>query len=426
MRRHSQFVQSPRRILITPTELAGYYSNLRAGFLDIGQQVEFIDLGANHFNYGGSDPLPRVLQWRNELQSIAPSGGLRGRLCRLLAILLYSVWLTGAMFRYDAFIFSFGNSLLPKNRDLPLLRFLGKFVICNLSHGSEARPPYLDGSWYSGEGRHPGFEELARLTRQTKLKVEKCEKYASLIIGAPYSSSPFLSKPFVNMFAIGIPLGSQANLGHITPKRAKLSRETRRFRVLHSPSHPFVKGTSAIRNAVRDLRDEGFDLELVEVQNSPNRRVLEEIASCDFVVDQVFSDLPMAGFALEAAANGKPAIVGGEHLEELRSYVPSGMWPPTIVCKPTGLKEAIRMLLLNPQEIATRGAEARSFVEQKWRAEDVARRYLALLRNQVPQEWFLSPASVPFPREVGISSEEAAKNVNNMAGLFGQKGLGFQ
>jgi len=226
------------------------------------------------------------------------------------------------------------------------------------------------------------------------------------------------------MLAIGIPLGTQADLGDGSSMKMKSRFGTSRFRVLHSPSHPFVKGTSAIRQAVGNLQDEGFDLELVELRGVPNAAVIEEIAKCDFVIDQVFSDIPMAGFALEAAAIGKPAIVGGEHLEELKAFVPPGMWPPTVTCKPNELEETIRSLLSNPQEISTRGTEARDFVEQKWRAGDVARRYLSLLRNQVPKEWLLSPGSVPFPREVGISSNEARKNIDAMIASFGPESVG--
>ena len=55
--------------------------------------------------------------------------------------------------------------------------------------------------------------------------------------------------------------------------------------------------------------NEGLPLEYVEIVGQPNDIVLAEIARSAFVIDQLYSDTPMAGFAAEAARLGKPAIV---------------------------------------------------------------------------------------------------------------------
>lgn len=425
MPKEPQLNGRPRRIFIGPGEIAGYYSHLSAGFRKIGQRAEFINIGgADSYNYGGADPLPRLLRWRIRLLQTAQRDGRPLRIFRLLGYSLYFFWLVQAILRYDSFIFSFGNSLLPMNWDLRLLRFLRKTIICNLSHGSEARPPYLDGAWYTKDGIHPGMEAMHRQTEKTRSSVLRCEKNATWIIGAPYSSSPFLTKPFVNMFALGIPFAIESKLGQTNDKEEHHKRDGRCFRILHAPSHPFAKGTPVIKQAVGRLVEEGFELELLELQGVPNAHVRKEIMKCDFVIDQIFSDIPMAGFALEAGANGKPTIVGGEHLDELKKFVPQGMWPPTIICKPNQIEQTIRFLLLNPKEILIRGTEAQNFVREKWSADKVAESYLLLLTNKVPHQWLLSPTRIAFPREAGICKKEAKRNLEAMVSSFGPQSLG--
>lgn len=418
----------PKRIFIGRFEVAGFYSYLRAGFREIGQATELIIFKAHPFGYQNSDPVPTVLKWRALCIEKAASERFIVRiLLRLVANFLDLAWLLQAVARYDAFIFSFGNSLLPKNRDLIFLKFLRKKVICNLAHGSEARPPYLNGAVYAKDGAHPGLERLKSLTSQKKATVRRCEKWATWIIGAPYSSSPFLTKPFVNLFSLGLPsLKSSEIQQNLSDEAGQHKKSTDKFRLLHSPSHPFAKGTDRIRIAVENLIEEGWDIEYIELQGVPNATVLEEIEKCDLVVDQIFSDTPMAGLALEAATLGKPAIVGGEHLDELRKFVDKSMWPPTITCAPNDIETTMRSLLRQPAKLLELGAKAKLFASQKWGGELVAQRFLTLLQGEAPPDWFLEPNTVPFPREFGMTREEVTSNLELMVSNFGRSSLGLK
>ena len=95
----------------------------------------------------------------------------------------------------------------------------------------------------------------------------------------------------------------------------------------------------------------------VVVTGRPNREVLAAIAASDFVIDQVYSDSPLAGFAAEAAALGRPAIVGGYAWDDLRRVTPAEVMPPSHVCRPEDLADAIRRLFdgkrLKAKEVAT-------------------------------------------------------------------------
>ena len=93
--------------------------------------------------------------------------------------------------------------------------------------------------------------------------------------------------------------------------------EQRLIRILHSPSSPEVKGTYLIRQAINALKAKGYPIDYVEIMGKPNTVVIAELEKCDFIVDQLYSDTPMSGFATEAAFFGKTAVVGGYGWQEV-------------------------------------------------------------------------------------------------------------
>ena len=97
-----------------------------------------------------------------------------------------------------------------------------------------------------------------------------------------------------------------------------LYKDKKNFRILHAPSNPNFKGTEEIRNTIKCLKNENIDFEYIEITNASNEKVLAELKACDLVIDQLYSDTPMATLAAEAAYCGKPTIVGGYGFEELK------------------------------------------------------------------------------------------------------------
>ncbi len=62
---------------------------------------------------------------------------------------------------------------------------------------------------------------------------------------------------------------------------------------------------------------------MVLLTGRPNREVIVDLSKCDFVIDQIYSDTLMIGFACDAASLGTASIVRGYGLEELKQFVPS-------------------------------------------------------------------------------------------------------
>lgn len=417
------------RVFVGPVEISGYYTNLARGFRENGVHCDFVTYDRHPFEYGGDSKKPILLSLADFLKGFRGKLGMR-LIERILITLpgqaLQWVWAISAMFKYDVFIFGFGHSLLPRNLDLIVLKFIGKIVISNLGHGSDARPPYIDGAYQSSDGSsRPTTDELLSFSQAKLKKVEFFQKFSDVIIGAPFTTSHFSSKGYVNWFAVGLPqFFANPNDVNIDDGDAKACiAPSSDIRILHSPSHSAGKGSPLIIKAIANLKRKGYQIELILLQNKAHSEVLREIQCCDFVVDQVYSDTPMASFATEAAWFGKPAVVGGYGFEALKKLVPEGMWPPSMTCHPDTIDQAIEYLIVNRNKRLQLGVEAQRFVHEKWSAVAVARRFLRLIEGDIPEEWWLDPGTVTYLEGFGQPVERTQENIRQMVLRFGVESL---
>ncbi|MBL3538296.1 hypothetical protein [Aminivibrio sp.] len=408
-----------KRIFIGMTEIAGYYGQLTKGLREKGYAVTFVGGNAHPFGYERSkenQPLLADLYERvSALRVRTPRKKLFRKLLyvggsEVLKILLFF----GALMRHDVFIFGFGSSFFRWNLDLPLLRLFGKRVICNIAHGSDARPPYVDGGYLDTDGKHLDLHVLENITKRIKKRCDFIERHADLVLGAPLSCH-FLKFPFINWLYIGLPYSAR------TPVNPP-SEKTRGVRILHSPSHPQAKGTPRIREAIKSLKKKGYEIEFIEVIGQPNSVVLEELVLCDFVIDQIYSDHPMAGFATEAAWFGKPAVIGGYGWEILNKHMPD-MLPPSQSCHPEDLEKAIEKLINNRDYREALGEKARAFVQEKWSAKCVAEKYIRLIDGDIPEEWFANPKEIVYLHGGGLPEKKVKEIVRNLILSKGVKAL---
>lgn len=418
------------RLLVGPGEVAGYYYNLCEGFRELGVKYDFVTIAEHRFGYGGETVKPLLLRMANWLGRL-PNNPLYPTPLRLFFALprkiLLAAWAIQMVWRYDAFIFVCGRSLIRNNLDLPLLKLLGKRVISNVGHGSEARPAYINGSHQSKDGMsRPSLEYLTRLTRRQYAHLNRVQKYSTIVIGAPYSTTQFLSVRMINWFALGVPFQGQpkeglACLDHCAGRQQAATNSA--VRILHAPSHSALKGTEQIGAAIEALRKKGHEIEFVLIQNRPFSEVIQEIVACDFVVDQIYSDTPLATFATEAAWFGKPAVVGGYGLHRIKKHVPDDMFPPSKICRPDQIQDAIEDLILNKECRDRLGTEAQQFVQKRWNAVEVAKRYLRLIEGNIPEEWWLEPNAVTYVEGCGQSDALSKENIRLMVERYGRRSL---
>jgi glycosyltransferase involved in cell wall biosynthesis len=400
-----------RSVLVGMGETAGYCSQLVEGFRAIGVRADHLDLGPDRYRYAArrSRVAVRLVRRLARLRSVGPQPrAVWTALHRLgLAFLFLE-----AVVRYDAFVLRAGDSFFAL-RDLPLLRRLGKRVVV-VFFGTDSRPSYMSGAVVA---RGIVGAEAARVTATKRAQVERIERSASEIV-CHVMTAQLHSRPAVAFLAIGIP--------RRLPPAASAARpgDRRAIRVLHAPSDPTGKGTAAIREAVALVRARGIDLELTVVMGRPNREVLEAISACDFVVDQVYSDTPMAALAAEAAAHGRAALVAGYGWSELLRLTPGEILPPTYLAHPDELANALARLATDHAHRLETGAQARMFVEQHWAPASVAERMLAVIEGRAPEDWRFDPRDAVHPYGAGISLDALRRSARSVIDASGVAGLG--
>jgi len=148
-----------------------------------------------------------------------------------------------------------------------------------------------------------------------------------------------------------------------------------RFRVLHAPNHKAIKGTQYFMDAVKELKAEGLDIELVLLEGVPNEEVKRVMATVDVVADQLIVGW-YAMFAIEAMAMEKPVLCFlRDDLQEL--YVASGLVSadeiPIINCTPATVKEAIKNLVLHRDKLPEIGKRSREYVIKHHSTQAVGR-----------------------------------------------------
>ena len=375
------------RVFIGLTEVAGYYRNLEVGFREIGVDAKFFEFSANPLRYG-SEVRPGTTGASTELPRLHPKRVLRGlwtratrgptRFARAMAFFLWG------LVRYDAFIF-YGLDSFLWYRDLPILKAFGKTVIY-VFNGSDHRPPYLNGKFVREVGQHQrGW--LHDETLRVKRRIERVERHADAIV-ALSASAQFHTRPFLHFLAIGLPNRPPRSLGSVENKPD-------RVQVLHCPTNREAKGSDEIRSLVEGLISSGRPVDYVELTGVPNSEVLAAIGESSFVVDEMYSDTPMAGFAAEAAWQGKAAIVSGLYANEVDHDLPLELIPPTLFVRPEEIGRAIERAL-DPELRDDVGRKARAYVEERWRPADVANRFIAIIDGLTPSEWWYQPERLRY------------------------------
>lgn len=404
------------RVFVGPFEIAGYYGRLAAALRQIGVDAVAVDLGEHRFRYGREKTTSvwiAAAVWAERRFRASRDGPAAVRTVWRALQVLTRVGLVGwSIWRFDAFVFGFGNTLLF-GRELPLLRLFRKRLVFTFN-GSDARPPYIDGADMAAS-RGTTVDECIAMARRKKALIRRIERHAHAVVSLP-TFSHFFERPVVDYLRVGAPWMS-ATVG------AGRDESGGEIRILHSPSDPEVKGSDQIRATVDAMRAAGQPLRLVELREVPNEAVRAEIARADFVIDQLYSDTPMAVFSTEAAAAGVPAIVGSYAWPELRDLYPDDVLPPVEPCHPDGLAAAIDRLADDAEYRVALGARARAFVEANWAAERIAERYMTILRGETPEGWLFDPKDVRYLGGVGLPEERTREIVGAVLERGGRAAL---
>lgn len=404
------------RVFLGLVEVCGYYANLRHGLAELGVASTFVALEEHPFAYG-NQTVNRAVRW-------AQASARRRRASRSAGVLVRgwrsaedlvarSILFAWAIANFDVFIFSFGRTFF-RGHDLPLLRLLGKRIVC-VFHGSDERPPYLSGYVMPASGG-PSTEAAIEMTAAMKRRIEQIERHANVIVSHPLSAHLHQRK-IVPALSIGLGYRMASSICPPAPPT------NGSVRILHAPSRPEAKGTFHVRAAIANLQAKGHRIDYVEIVNRPNAEVLEELTRCELVVDEVWSDTPMSGFAAEAACFGKPAVVGGYGWELLKEIVPADRFPPSHTCHPDDLEAAIERLVVDADYRRALGLQARKFVESRWTCRKVAELYLDLLQRERMEPLLWDPKNLLYLHGCGMDEARVKATIRSFIVQGGRASL---
>ena len=404
------------RIFLSVVEIAGYYSSLKDGFNQIGISAQTGFVSSHKFNYKiNPTNLQKYIIWASDnISDINQNEGKYGFFKKIFFYLVAAIFVIlfffQSLMKFDVFVFGFRKSFLPLHLDLPIIKLFNKRIIF-IFHGSDTRKPLLNGVF----GNLP-VTKLLKLEKKQKKSIATIEKYADHIITQP-AISQCHKRSVVNWIKVGMPF-SKEYFGNEKNDKYKDCSHTIPI-ILHCPSKPQAKGTEIIRSVINDLKAEGYKFSYNEIINKSHDEVLAALDECTFVVDQLYSDLHMAGFATEAAFYSKPAIVGGYELDKLSEICGSTYTAPTYQIKPTpsDLRKAIIFFLENSDKCEELGRQAHIFVEKHYKPSVVARNLLKIINNDIPNDWMIEPDTFRFDHGCAISAAELSQRMKNLSNM---------
>lgn len=218
-------------------------------------------------------------------------------------------------------------------------------------------------SWAGGEARivnlarknNPYFyrELNQEWDNQIKRNLESIARVVDYVATDPEMaeySTPFFKKVFLLKQPIDL-----SEINYCLP-----SVNNNLPKLLHIPTHPEVKGTKFIINAVDRLKDEGFKFEFFKLDSIlTQKQVKSELSKCDVYIDELRCG-SYGVTAVEAMACGKPTITFIR--EDLVEKYPPEL--PIINANPDTIYEKLKLLLQNPELRYETGKKSRAYIEK--------------------------------------------------------------
>lgn len=263
---------------------------------------------------------------------------------------------------YDVFHFHTGNSLLPANNDLSLLKKLGKKIVMNY-WGSDVRRLSV--------AKSKNKYVLIELDENEIIeKMKKISKYVDVVIVPDYELYENV-EGFFNRIEI---VRATVNLDSLKMKIPEINKS--KTTIVHAPSQRNIKGTEHILNAIKQLEKEGYNLDLIIVEKVSHREALQICEESDIIIDQLL--IGSHGiFAIEAMAMGKPVICYIR--DDLISKYPQEL--PIVSANPDNIYNKLKMLIDNPKLIVELGGKGRKYAEMYHDSRKIAQQLLTLYKS---------------------------------------------
>lgn len=335
------------KVLHAPENIAGQASILAKAQRELGIKADVLVFDQNKFNYEYTINL-----------------SLSGR-TKITGIFLQIFNFIRCFFKYDIFHFHYGGSLLPRNLDLPILKFFGKKTVMHY-YGSDIRQSDIAMNYVYFKT----LDELHKIypEKEDKYKLRKIkenEKYVDITIVDDYPL--LLYSPNSVVIHMAIDLSKFEFTG--SENRNKM------IKIVHAPSHREKKGTMYILPVIEKLLNEKYDIDFILLENRTNNEVIEICKNSDIIIDQLLLE-SYGVFLIENMAFGKPVLCRID--EKLMKYYPD---IPILRSDPDNIYDNLKLLIENPDLRKELGEKGRKYVEENHDSKKIAKQVLEIYKS---------------------------------------------
>lgn len=386
------------RVFVGLFEIAGYHGRIVDHLREAGYPISFIEVTPHRFEYRSEELRSDYKYLSNLRRAVASKNLIRSRIkFRAIGIHLF-FW---AIRNHDVFVFVTGRSFSRRNLDLYVLRMMRKRIVSFVAHGSEARPAFMDGAhWSNALASADPILEIFSIFKSQKKTLRRIERHSDLVI-AHHMTSQLLTKPSVSWMHIGIPSPARTELASDDSSSSRTE-----IRLVHTASDRRAKGSDRILEIIERIRVDHNNLVYEELTGLTNAEVLIHLAQSDIVIEQMYSDLPLAGLGTEAAALGAAVLVGSHGANELASIFKHGALPPSLLVHPKLFESTLRHLIENTQYRTEVAKQSELFVNDNWNISAVSSRYLSVVKGTFPHNWFFDPTKTSYLHGSGLGEIE--------------------
>lgn len=138
-----------------------------------------------------------------------------------------------------------------------------------------------------------------------------------------------------------------------------------KIKIIHSPTNRAAKGSSYIMKALEQLKKK-YPIDVILVENKPNKEALEIYKTADLVIDQVLVGW-YGGFAVEVMKMGKPVVayIREDDLKFLPPNMTQDLKDSVINVDPFTIVTVLENYLQNPSLLMQKSQAAMDYVN-KW------------------------------------------------------------
>lgn len=210
--------------------------------------------------------------------------------------------------------------------------------------------------------------DLDKQEKRVKENAEIADQYADLIFNFPICQISYLNKKtYYNPY-----IYNSKGFSNSVEKYDNIDK----YRIVHAPSNPLIKGTMLVRAAIKKLMIQGYKIEYIEIQNKLNLEVVKELKKSHIVLNQ-FHGLGYAIglFGVEALANSNCLLTSfsTEKLENDNIY--SKLNEACVNTRYWEVYDKLKLLLDNPHQIKEYAVSGYNFAYENFEVNNARKFY---------------------------------------------------